>query len=307
MTLTAIDNQLLATIADLHGTPQGAFNIRKDGEKVDRRSSANIEIISKTDKPGIDIIVKPGTKNESVHIPVILTKTGLNDMVYNTFEIGEDSDVLVVAGCGIHNAGDQKAQHDGVHTFYVRKGAKMKYTEKHYGEGPGTGERVLNPKTYIVLEEGASAEVELVQIRGINHTERVTEAILHPRASLKIIERLLTHGDQKADSNILVSLTGEDSNVQVIARSVAQERSFQVFRATLKGQQRCRGHLECDSIIMDQAVISASPQLYAEHADAELTHEAAIGKIAGDQLLKLMSLGLTEKQAVDTILTGFLR
>lgn len=307
MTLTAIDKELLATIADLHGTPQGAYNIRKDGEKVDRRSSPNIEIVTKTDKPGIDIIVKPGTKNESVHIPVILTKTGMKDLVYNTFDIGEDSDVLVVAGCGIHNAGEQAAQHDGIHNFIVRRGAKLRYTEKHYGEGPGTGERVLNPKTVIVLEEGASAEVELVQIRGINHTNRETEAEVHPRASLKVIERLLTHGKQSAESNIVIDLKGEDSHAQVIARSVAQEESFQVFKAILKGQNRCRGHLECDSIIMDKAVISASPQLYAEHADAELTHEAAIGRIAGDQLLKLMSLGLSEKEAVDTILNGFLR
>lgn len=307
MTLSVIDRQLLANIADLHEIPQGAYNIRKDGEKAERRSSANIEIVSKTDKPGIDVIVKPGTRNESVHVPVILTKTGIKDQVYNTFDIGEDSDVLVVAGCGIHNAGEQAAQHDGIHSFIVRRGAKIHYTEKHYGEGPGRGARVLNPKTVIVLEEGASAELELVQIKGIDHTMRVTEAELHPRASIKIIERLLTHGDQKAESDIVINLSGEDSNAQVIARSVAQEESFQVFKAVLKGQRRCRGHLECDSIIMDRAVVSASPQLYAEHADAELTHEAAIGRIAGDQLLKLMTMGLSEEEAVDTILSGFLR
>ena len=307
MTLTAIDRELLFQTTGLHDIPPGAINIRKDGEKVERRSTANIEIITKRDKPGIDVIVKPGTKNESVHIPVIVTRSGLKDLVYNSFDIGEEAEVLVVAGCGIHNAGDQSSRHDGIHTFLVRRGARLRYTEKHYGDGRGEGQRVLNPRTIITLEEGAVAELELVQVRGIDDTVRVTEAKLHPRASLKVIERLLTHGRQRAESEIVIELAGADSSAQVIARSVAQDESFQVFKAALKGNERCRGHVECDSIIMDQAVISASPQLYAQHRDAELTHEAAIGKIAGDQLLKLMSLGLSEKEAVDTILTGFLR
>jgi len=305
--LNVIDRKLLEAVADLHGTPAGAYNIRKDGAGIERRSTANIEIRTKTDQPGIDVLVKPGTKNESIHIPVLLTQSGLQDLVYNSFEIGEEADVLIVAGCGIHNNGAADSRHDGIHTFIVRKGARLRYVEKHFGDGGGSGLRLLNPKTVITVEEAGSAELELVQIRGVDDTRRDTEATVHQRGTLKIVERLLTHGAQRAESEITITLLGVDSSTQVIARSVAQDTSFQEFRALVNGRERCRGHVECDSIIMDQAQISAAPRLYAGHADAELTHEAAIGKIAGDQLLKLMSLGLTEQQAVDTILTGFLR
>lgn len=308
MTLTAIDKQLLASVADLHEIPTGAYNIRKDGEGVARQSTANIEILPKTDpkQPGIDIIVKPGTKNESVHIPVIMTRTGMHDLVYNTFDIGENADVLVVAGCGIHNAGCDSSQHDGIHEILVRRGARLRYVEKHYGEGPGEGQRILNPQTIIKIEEGAVAELELVQIKGVDSTRRITRAEIHNRGSLRMVEKLLTHGQQTAESEMEIFLIGKEANAQIIARSVAQDDSRQDFRASLIGQNYCRGHVECDSIIMDQAKIAASPQLRAEHIEAELTHEAAIGKIAGDQLIKLMTLGLTEKEAIDTILNGFL-
>ena len=304
--LDAIDKKLLAEVADLHEMPHGAFNIRKNGRGVERNTTANIDIITKKDKPGIDVIIKPGTKGESVHIPVILSE-GMEDMVYNTFEVGEDSDVLIVAGCGIHNQGGKKAQHDGIHEFFVRKGARMKYVEKHYGEGDGSGVRILNPKTIIEIEENATAELEMVQIKGIDSALRETEVRLHKNARLIVTERLLTYLNQTAESNITVNLIGEDASAQIISRSVAQNGSKQVFHLSMRGYARCRGHIQCDSIIMDQAQVSSVPEISAFHSDAQLIHEAAIGKIESEQLTKLMSLGMTEKEAEETILHGFLK
>lgn len=304
--LNAIDRKLLLEIADLHSIPQGAFNIRKDGQGVARNTTANIDIVTKEDKPGIDVLIRPGTKGESVHIPVILSQ-GLSDLVYNTFEIGEEADVLIVAGCGIHNPGSRKAQHDGIHEFFVRKGAKMKYIEKHYGEGKGSGERVLNPKTIIEVEENGVAELEMIQIRGVDRTKRDTEVRLHKNARLIVTERLLTTSRQEAESNITVKLLGEGSTAQIISRSVAQDESRQIFHLNLYGYAKCRGHIQCDSIIMQQAKVSSIPEIAAYHSDAELIHEAAIGKINSEQLLKLMTLGLTEEEAEETILQGFLK
>lgn len=306
MDLNALDKKILEEVADLHGVPQGAYNIRKNGQGAGRKTTENIDIITKKDKPGIDVIIKPNTKGESVHIPVILSQS-FDDMVYNTFEIGQNSDVLIVAGCGIHNSSSKKAQHDGIHTFYVRKGAKMKYVEKHYGEGDGSGERVLNPITIIEVEEGATAELEMVQIKGVDKTKRDTEVILHKDARLIVIERLLTDKNQEAESNILVELKGENSTAQIISRSVAQGDSKQVFHLIMRGYAECRGHIQCDSIIMDNGHVSSIPEITAYHSDAALIHEAAIGKIASEQMIKLMTLGLTESQAEDTILQGFLK
>lgn len=304
--LNALDKKILEEVADLHEIPQGAYNIRKNGEGAGRNTTANIDIVTKKDKPGIDIIVKPGTKGESVHIPVILSSE-IEDMVYNTFEIGADSDVMIVAGCGIHNPGEQKAQHDGVHEFFIRKGAKMKYVEKHYGEGEGNGQRILNPKTIIEVEEGGLAELEMVQIKGVDQTVRDTIVRLHKNARLIVSERMLTNAEQTAESNITVELNGEDATAQVLSRSVAQDDSRQVFHLNMHGHARCRGHIQCDSIIMDDAQVSSIPEITAYNADAQLVHEAAIGKIANEQLVKLMTLGLTEKEAEDTILQGFLK
>jgi len=304
--LNAIDKRLLQEVADLHTIPQGAYNIRKNGQGVSRQTTANIDIVTKKDKPGIDVIVKPGTKGESVHIPVILSDS-MSDLVYNTFEIGAEADVLVVAGCGIHNTSSNKAQHDGVHEFFVRKGAKMKYVEKHYGEGNGTGARVLNPKTVIEVEEGGSVELEMVQIKGVDQTKRDTLIRLHKNARLIVTERLLTDQEQNAESNITVELLGEDSTAQIISRSVAQDNSKQVFHLILRGYAKCRGHIQCDSIIMQNAKVSSIPEITAYHSDAELIHEAAIGKIASEQLVKLMTLGLTEEEAEAAILQGFLK
>ncbi len=304
--LNVIDKKLLEQVADLHGVPHGAYNIRKNGEGISRHTTANINIVTKQDKPGIDVIIKPGTKGESVHIPVILSQEGMNDLVYNTFEVGENSDVVIVAGCGIHNPGSEKAQHDGIHEFFVRKGAHMKYIEKHYGEGNGTGERILNPKTIIEVEENGVAELEMIQIKGVDKTVRDTEVVLHDNAHLIVTEKLLTYLDQNAEFNITVKLIGEDSSAQIISRSVARDNSRQIFHLNLRGHAKCRGHIQCDSIIMDNAQVSSIPEITAFHSDAQLIHEAAIGKIASDQLTKLMTLGLTEKEAEDTVLEGFL-
>jgi len=308
MKLNNLDMDLLKSIADLHGIPKGAINIRRDGEAVIRQSSPNIVLSSKTgNNPGLIVEIKPGTRNETVHVPVILTQPGFQDKVYNSFIVGEDADATIIAGCGIHNDSHGSSRHDGIHEIIVRRGAKLKYLEKHYGEGSGDGQNVLNPTTVITVEKGGSAELEMVQIRGVDDTIRSTVAYVHEKGNLKIVERLLTQGEQKAESNIEINIEGNGGAAQVLSRSVAQGHSFQLFRAALIGKTACLGHVECDAIIMDQARIKSIPELLAEDADAVLTHEAAIGKIAGEQLIKLMSLGLTEKEAVDAILEGFLR
>ena len=304
--LDSIDKRLLQEVADLHDIPQGAYNIRKNGEKLSRNVTANIDIITKEDKPGIDIIIKPGTKNESVHIPVILSEI-MNDVVYNTFEVGADSDVTIVAGCGIHNSTNTDSGHDGIHEFHIRRGAKVKYIEKHFGEGEGTGKRTLNPTTIIDVEEGGTAELELIQIKGVDSTKRDTIVRLQKNARLIVSERLLTYLDQKAESIITVELLGDGSTAQVISRSVAQNDSKQVFHLNMRGHCECRGHIQCDSIIMHNAQVSAIPEISALDEGAQLIHEAAIGRIASEQLTKLMCLGLTEQEAEETILQGFLK
>ncbi len=301
------DMGLLESIADLHEIPAGAYNIRKNGEGHSRRSTANIEIVSKTDKPGIDIIVAPGTKNESVHIPVIITETGVNDLVYNDFFIGDDADILIVAGCGIHNSGDEKSQHDGIHTFHIGKNAKVKYVEKHYGEGDGKGERILNPVTVVEQDENSVCEMEMVQIKGVDSTVRDTKAHLKAGAKLIMTERLLTHGTQYARSDMDVYLDGEGASSQIISRSVAKDQSKQIFHPNAIGNAKCRAHVQCDSIIMDEATVSSIPAITANSADAQIVHEAAIGRINNDQLIKLMTFGMDEEEAEEVIIQGFLK
>ena len=306
MALSQTELGLLRQIADLEKTPQGAYNIRKNGQADSRSSTANILIESKTDKPGIDIRIKDGTKNESVHIPVIVTQSGLSDMTYNDFYIGDDCDVLIVAGCGIHNSGCETAQHDGIHTFYIGKNTKLRYVEKHYGEGEGSGERILNPVTKVYVGEGSSVTFETTQIKGVDSTNRNTEIVVGKNAEVIINEKLMTHGNQTARSDMEIILEGEGANGRVLSRSVATDESEQVFYPKMTGKAECFGHVECDSIIMGKAKISSIPAIIAEHPDSVLVHEAAIGKIAGEQLLKLMTLGLDEKQAEERILKGFL-
>lgn len=305
--LDDIQKRLLTEVADLHAVPEGAYNIRANGKAVGRESTANIDIIPKEEGNGIDIRIKAETKNESVHIPVVLSESGLKEMVYNDFYIGENADVTIVAGCGIDNCGSQDSQHDGIHRFYVGKGAKVRYVEKHYGSGNGSGKRILNPGTEVYMEEDSSMEMEMVQIKGVDDTERRTLAELAKGASLVVRERLMTHGEQRAISIYEVNLNGEGANADVVSRSVARDQSYQKFDAKIVGNAACSGHTECDAIIMDQGKILAVPGLEANDVDAALVHEAAIGKIAGEQLMKLMTLGLTEAEAEEQIINGFLR
>ena len=299
--------ELLKIIADMEGTPSGAFNIRANGGLSDRKVTENIDIRTKEDKSGIDIIIKPNTKGEKVHIPVIISETGLTDLVYNDFIIGENADVEIVAGCGIHNCGNENSGHDGIHTFFVGKNAKVKYVEKHYGDTEGEGKNIMNPTTIINIDDGGYLEMETTQIKGINSTKRITKSRLSDNATLIIHEKLMTHADQYAETDFTVDLDGENSSAHVVSRSVAKDNSSQLFLSKINGNNICNGHTECDAIIMDSAHVSAVPEIAANHIDASLIHEAAIGKIAGDQLIKLMTLGLTEKEAEEQIVNGFLK
>ena len=305
--MDAIQKNLLEQVADLHVVPEGAYNIRVNGKSEARSSSANIDIVSKPDKDGIDIIIKPGTKNESVHIPVVLSMSGLQETVYNDFFIGEDCDVTIVAGCGIHNCGVQNAEHSGIHSFHLGKNARVRYVERHYGEGDGLGENIMNPTTLIDMEEGSYLEMETTQIKGVDSTVRTTHATVGPEATLIIKEKVMTHGKQLAKSDFTVDLNGDGCHTNVISRSVAKGESKQIFLARINGNARCYGHSECDAIIMDHGIVSAIPEVTANCLDASLIHEAAIGKIAGEQLTKLMTLGLTEKEAEEQIVNGFLK
>jgi len=302
-----IQKTLLEEIAGLHEMPAGAYNIRANGTSVSRNTTANIDIVTKEDKQGIDIIIKPGTKKESVHIPVLLSQSGLKEMVYNDFYIGDDCDVTIVAGCGIHNSGDETSKHDGIHSFFIGKNSHVKYVEKHYGSGDGKGEKIMNPETVVQVGENSFMEMETVQIRGVDSTNRITSATLDTGAKIIITERLMTHGNQTAESHFRVDLDGAGSSANLISRSVAKENSTQLFVSQINGNNLCAGHSECDGIIMDNAKIRAVPEITANHLDAALIHEAAIGKIAGDQIIKLMTLGLTEAEAEEQIVNGFLK
>lgn len=305
--LDEIQKRLIEEVADLHEVPEGAYNIRANGKMAARSTTANIDIVTKEDGSGIDIRIAPNTKHESVHIPVVLSKSGIKETVYNDFYIGDGSDVVIVAGCGIDNCGNQDSEHDGIHRFYVGKNARIKYVEKHYGAGDGEGKRILNPGTEVYMEEGSYMEMDMVQIKGVDSTVRDTKAELAAGAKLVVRERLMTHGNQTAVSNYEVSLNGESASADVISRSVARDTSYQKFDSRITGNAPCSGHTECDAIIMDQARILAIPQLEANDLDAALIHEAAIGKIAGEQIIKLMTLGLTEEEAEEQIVNGFLK
>ncbi len=305
--ITEIDQALLEKIADLVGKPADALNIRKDGGCEARQSTEHIKIDARTDgKEGIDIRILDGTKGEKCYIPVVISKSDYAEMVYNDFYVGENCDVEIIAGCGIHNSGCDEARHDGVHTFHVGKNSRVRYVEKHYGEGEGTGTNIMNPQTVVWLGEGAGIQMETVQIRGIDSTKRSTKIVCGKGAEALVTERLLTHGSQLAESDMEIVLDGEDAKGRVISRSVAQDQSRQIFRPVVVGNARCFGHVQCDSIIMGEAKISSVPAITANSTEAQLIHEAAIGKIAGDQLLKLQTLGLTEEEAEDRILKGFL-
>ncbi len=305
--LDSIKLNLLRQVADLETVPTGAYSIRVDGETFDKQSSENIIIEKKTDKPGIDIYIKAAGKRESVHIPVILAESGLKEVVYNDFHIEEGADVLIIAGCGIHNCGVQDSEHSGIHSFYLGKNSKVKYVEKHYGDGDGNGKNIMNPHTVVELAEGAYMEMETTQIKGVDSTKRKTEAVLHEKSTLIVYEKIMTHGEQFAETEFVVDLKGEDCGTHVVSRSVAKDNSRQLFISDVVGNAKCSGHTECDAIIMDNASVVAIPKIVANNTEASLIHEAAIGKIAGEQLIKLMTLGLDEKQAEEEIINGFLK
>jgi len=307
MDMDQIQKNLLEQVAGLHEMPAGAYNIRANGQSVNRSTTANIDIVSKEDGSGIDIRIRSGTRKESVHIPVVLSQSGLTELVSNDFYVGDDCDVTIVAGCGIHNSGDSDSRHDGVHSFYIGKNSHVKYVEKHYGSGDGKGGRIMNPETLVELGENSFLEMETVQIRGVDSTRRTTSARLANGARLVVTEKLMTHGSQTAETSFHVDLDGADSSANIISRSVARDDSRQIFYSKINGKNRCKGHSECDGIIMDRAKISAIPEITADHLDAELIHEAAIGKIAGDQIIKLMTLGLSETEAEAQIVNGFLK
>ena len=305
--LDKIKLEMLKQVADLHDIPEGAYSLRVDGETFGKNSSENIIIEKKTDKPGIDIYIKSTAKRESVHIPVILAETGIRELVYNDFHIEEGADVLIIAGCGIHNCGIQDSEHSGIHSFFVGKNAKVRYVEKHYGEGDGNGKNLMNPTSVVVLDEGAYMEMETTQIKGVDSTDRRTTAKLAKDATLIVHEKIMTHGEQYARTEFVLDLDGENSGAHVVSRSVAKDNSKQEFFSNIRGNNACSGHTECDAIIMDNAQVKAVPEILANHIDASLIHEAAIGKIAGEQLIKLMTLGLDEKQAEEEIINGFLK
>ncbi len=306
--LSNLEKELIKLIAGIGDIPKGgAFSIRRNGDGSLRSSSANITVEGREDKRGINVKIKPGTKDETLYIPVLITKEGHNELVYNYFEIGEDSDVTIIAGCGIYNPGTEKTQHDGIHEFHLQKNSKLKYVEKHFAQGPAEGKKIFNPKTIMTAEEGGTAELELVQIKGVDKTKRDTQVILKDGAKVINVERMLTDYDQEAESVIDVEMRGKGSTCQIISRSVARGNSRQYFDLNMSGYNECRGHIQCDSIIMDSAQVVAVPKVSAFHVDAQLIHEAAIGKIASDQLIKLKSLGLTEEEAEAKILAGFLK
>ncbi len=302
-----VDKDLLKEIADIDGEIKGAYNIRKNGKGIERKVTENVNIVTKTDVSGIDIFVKENTKFEIVHIPVIVTESGLKDIVYNDFYIGKNANVYIVAGCGIHNDAHETSEHNGVHRFFIEEGAKVTYVEKHYGEGSGDGKRILNPVTEVTLKNGAEMKMETVQIRGVDSTERITKSNLGDDTNLIINEKLLTHGNQFARSSFEVVLNGKNSSAHLTSRAVATEHSSQEFISKVYGNNKCFSHIECDAIIKDNAKVTSIPEITASCVDANLIHEAAIGKIAGEQVIKLMTLGLTEKQAEDEIINGFLR
>lgn len=301
-----IEKKLLEKIADLHSIPSGAFNLRKNGQAVERQSTKDIDIVPKKNKSGIDIIVHPNVKNKSIHIPVIITVGGLNDLVYNDFYIGENCDVVIVAGCGIHNKTCNTSSHNGIHSFHIGKNSKVKYIERHIGEGEGSGGKILNPVTRIYQKENSVMELETSQLSGVTYSLRKTYAKLEDKAKLIIHENILTTENQTAKTQFKVDLIGEHSSVEVVSHSVAKDNSYQEFKSDLIGKNECFGHVECDGILLDKARIISIPKIDAIDNNASLVHEAAIGKIAGDELIKLMTLGLTQKEAEDYIIQGFL-
>ena len=305
--LNKIDKELLQQIADLHSVPRGSYNIRKNGQMFDRKSDTDIEIISKKNKSGIDINVKSGVKNKSLHIPVIVTESGFKDLVYNDFYIGDDVEMTIIAGCGIHNNGNEASEHNGIHSFHIGKNSRVVYIEKHLGLGTNKGDKILNPTTKITVGENSYFEIQTIQLAGVSYSNRKTEAKLMLNAELNVKESVLTTDDNVAKTSFVVDLVGENSKCNVVSRSVAKNNSLQEFKSKLIGRSVCFGRVECDAILLDNARVKSVPEIDAMCVDATLNHEATVGKIAGEQLLKLMSLGLSQQEAEDLIIKGYLK
>ena len=301
-----ITETMLKEISNWNGSFKGAYKIRENGCSVGRQSSENIKIDSKTDQPGLDIHILPGTKGETVSIPACVTHGDVDDLVYNDFYVGEGADVIIVAGCGVHTETGEPARHNGIHRFFLAPNSHVKYVEKHIGTGKGFGIRTIDPVTEVFLEENAVLEMDTAQIGGVDRTTRKTKATVAAGGKLLIRERILTEKEQTADTEFEVELNGEDSSADIVSRSVARDASRQSYVSTIVGNAPCSGHSECDAIIDGTAVVDAAPKLWAHNADAALIHEAAIGKIAGEQILKLRTLGLTEEEAEKKIIEGFL-
>ena len=302
-----IDKNLLKEINETLDEKTEVYNIRKNGESIKKKVNSYIDIVTKEDKSGLDIYVKENTLFGIVHIPVIITESGLTDVVYNDFHIGANANVIIMAGCGIHNDLHKNSEHDGIHRFYLEENAKVKYVEKHYGEGKGKGKKILNPTTEIYMKKGSSMNMDSVQIKGVDDTIRITKATLDANTTLEISEKIFTTGKQTAKTEFIVDLNGENASVHVTSRSVAEGSSTQEFTSNITGNTKCYAHVECDAIIKDEGKVKAIPEIYAKNIDANLIHEAAIGKIAGEQLNKLMTLGLNEQEAEEVIIKGFLK
>lgn len=305
--MNKVTEALLKKVSDWKGDFKGAYNIRENGQCAGRRSSENIRIENKTDGPGLVIHISSAAQGETVYIPACVTRGNVSDLVYNDFYVGEGADVTIVAGCGVHTDNEGEAEHDGIHRFFLEKGAHVLYREKHVGTGSGTGLKKINPVTDMELKENAVMEMDTIQLGGVDDTKRVTKAVLGEGARLVIHERILTDGEERANTDFEVSMDGEDSAVDLISRSVAKDNSYQEYHSRIKGNCRCTGHSECDAILIGNGKVNAAPELFAGDLDASLIHEAAIGKIAGEQIIKLRTLGLTEQEAEEKILDGFLQ
>ena len=306
MEIDQITQGVLKVINDGNFKQEGAFNLRYNGQPLCHGDSEHVKIKRKTDKNGIDVYIDGNAKGERVQIPVVMTVSGMTDVVYNDFHIADGADVVIVAGCGIHNAGCDSTRHDGIHSFHVGKGCNVRYEEKHYGEGEGTGEKILNPVTKIYVGEDSVFTLDTAQIKGVDSSVRETDIQMAAGAKLYVTERLMTHDKQTAVSNMEIQMHGEGSSAKIASRSVAKGESVQTFHPTAIGNSACHAHVQCDSIIMDQARVCSIPEIDARHIDAAIIHEAAIGRINNDQLIKLRTLGMTEEEAEAVIVDAFL-
>ena len=303
--MDAIEKKLLEEVADLHGIPEGAYNIRADGKLAGRNTTAHINIVTKEDKPGIDIYIAPGTKNESVHIPVIISQTGLKDMVYNDFYIGEDCDVTIVAGCGIHNCGTQESRHDGIHTFYLAKNAKLRYsTIENWSKNMYN----LNTKRALVEEGGV---IEWVSGSFGSHV-----GCLYPMSVLKgdnskmeFTGVTFAGAGQNLDTGAKVVHIGKNTSSYMNTRSISKSGGISTFRSSVvvqKGAKHAKSSVSCQSLMLDSESRSDTvPAMDIRTKDTAVGHEAKIGSISNEAVFYLMSRGMSEEDARALIVSGF--